>query len=129
MAMRSIEQERAAHAWKCAQEKVCNKEYVNLAKGLPALVMNSGLLQVMAYLEDKGKDHHQALGAHLRGWLAERFKIESDFKPFMEKLMGFDSQRFQNVTEEAFAWLKWLRLMAAAQVKGDGQPNPPAGRN
>ncbi len=126
--MRSIEQERAEHAWKCALDTKVNKEYVNLAKGLPALVMNSGLLQVMAFLEDKGKEHHKLLGSHLRGWLAGRFKIESDFAPFMAKAMQFDSPRFQALTEEAFAWLKWLRLMAAAHAKTGEGKNEPAGR-
>lgn len=36
----TLDQRRAADAWRCAQGK--GKDYANLAKGLPALIMNSG---------------------------------------------------------------------------------------
>ena len=48
----SLEQQRAADAWKQSKHK--GKDYVNLAKGLSALIMNSGLMQVLAFLHEKG---------------------------------------------------------------------------
>ena len=45
------EQLRAQDAWeKCADY---SKEHVNIAKGLPALIMNSGLMQVLAFCQEK----------------------------------------------------------------------------
>ena len=48
----TLEQQRAQDAWKKADEGIGRhgKDYVNDAKGLPALIMNSGLMQVMAFL-------------------------------------------------------------------------------
>ncbi len=112
----TLEQKRAAHAWKCAQG--CTKEYVNRAKALPALIMNSGLMQVLAFCHEKGGTHEQ-VAIHLRSWLREQFgnKITSDaFEGVMLVLQREDTQFYQQVNAEAFAWLRWLRQMAAASA-------------
>lgn len=117
--MPTLEQQRARHAWE--KSEGCSKDYMNLAKGLPALVMNSGLMQVMAFLHEKGqKDsqrHCRILGDHLRQWLSSRFTwLPDGFDNFMEAMMQTDSIRYQEVTTEAFAWLRWMRQMAAARI-------------
>lgn len=114
----TLDQRRAADAWRCAQNQ--NKEYANLAKGLPALIMNSGLLQVMAFLQEKGsKDtkqrHCSLLGGHMRAWLRSQWKdVPEDFPGFMLALMKANSSKFQAITAESLAWLRWLRQLAAA---------------
>ena len=62
----TLEQQRALDAWeKCAAYK---KEHVNIAKGLPALIMNSGLMQVLAFCH--GKDGaNEDVAKHLRALL------------------------------------------------------------
>jgi CRISPR-associated protein Cmr5 len=115
----TLDQQRAADAWRCAQINQQEK-YANLAKGLPALIMNSGLLQVIAFLEEKGHDEKQrhcaALGNDLRAWLHGRFPndVPPQFGGFMEALMKADSRKFQEITAESLAWLRWLRQLAAA---------------
>ena len=111
----TLEQQRAKHAWN--KSEGCSKEYMNLAKGLPALIMNSGLMQVMAFLHQKS-DVHKTLAGHLREWLHERFSdVPIDFSGCMEHLLAAGSRDYQAITTEAFAWLKWLRQMAAARHK------------
>jgi len=113
----TMEQKRAAHAWKCAEEGLAlhGKDYVSDAKGLPALIMNSGLMQVMAFAHDKG-GRHETLAQHLRDWLAQQCATPKPFEEFMEHLFRMeDVRRFQAITTEAFAWLRWLRQMAAAR--------------
>ncbi|CUB07992.1 type III-B CRISPR module-associated protein Cmr5 [Tepidiphilus thermophilus] len=117
--MATLEQLRAQDAWTKAADGIARhgKDYVNDAKGLPALIMNSGLMQVMAYLEDKGGRHH-TLAQHLRLWLQGRFRQQitnADFEPFMQALMHATPADYQAITAEAFAWLRWLRQMAAAR--------------
>ncbi len=117
----TMEQRRAAHAWDKARQGVQAhpKEYANSAKGLPALIMNSGLMQVMAFLQGKG-GRHEMLGQHLRDWLhISSHGTPTDFEPFMQHLMKAEPRDFQAITTEAFAWLKWLRQMAPALQKGD----------
>lgn len=113
-----MEQRRAQDAWeKCADYE---QAHVNIAKGLPALIMNSGLMQVLAFANSK-KDEHELVASQLRRWLCQCFSgilPRSDFKSFMESLMKASPQDYQAVNAEAFAWLKWLRLMAAARKGG-----------
>jgi CRISPR-associated protein Cmr5 len=110
----TLEQRRAADAWRCAQDQGEDEDYANLAKGLPVLIMNSGLLQVMAFLNEKGA-HCALLGGHLRSWLHNRYHdVPEAFPGFMTALMEADSHKFQAVTTEALSWLRWLRQLAAA---------------
>lgn len=112
----TLEQKRAQDAWQCCEG--CDESYANLAKALPALIMNSGLMQVMAFLQGKD-DTHKKLASHLRNWLHGQFPdFPSGFTGFMEGLLKAKSHSYQAVTAEAFAWLKWLRQMAAARQKG-----------
>lgn len=113
----TLEQQRARHAWERSKSKGCSKEYVNLAKGLPALIMNSGLMQVMAFLEQKGH-YHALLAKDLRCWLIQCKKLSkecSEFTPFMNELLKAEPRQFQEITTEAMAWLRWMRQMAAAR--------------
>lgn len=121
MPVQTLEQRRAQDAWKKAGEGIARhgKDYVNDAKGLPALIMNSGLMQVMAYMHGKG-GRHEALAQHLRDWLGGQCGTPADFDGFMDHLFKMrDARRFQAITAEAFAWLKWLRQMAAARKGGE----------
>lgn len=115
----TLEQLRAKDAWNQSQGR--GKEYTSLAKGLPALIMNSGLLQVMAFLHEKGskssQTHCKVLGEHLRAWLKGRFPQQipsADFAAFMTALMNAQPATYQQITAEAYAWLRWVRQMAAA---------------
>jgi CRISPR-associated protein Cmr5 len=120
----TLEQQRAHDAWKCCE--AYTKEHVNLAKGLPALIMSSGLMQVLAFLHEKGQKpsqrHCEDVATHLRTWLCGRFPSVingAEFAPFMQGLMNAGARDFQAITAEAFAWLRWLRQMAAARKGGN----------
>lgn len=121
--MITLEQQRAKDAWEKSHQY--QKEHSDVAKSLPALIMNSGLMQTLAFCHEKGsKDHYQHyddVAKALRQWLCGRFPRllhHEDFTGFMQDLMGAEPQDFQAITAEAFAWLRWLRQMAAARVGG-----------
>lgn len=53
-AMMTLEQRRSATAWRFAQEGVARSDqYKDLAKAAPALIMNNGLLQTLAFLRTR----------------------------------------------------------------------------
>jgi CRISPR-associated protein Cmr5 len=119
MTMPTLEQQRAQNAWTCAERYT--QEHVNLAKGLPALIMNSGLMQVLAFCHEKG-GAYEVVAQQLRAWLNKRFNgVERDpgFDIFMQGLLNAAPRDYQMITAEAFAWLKWLRQMASARKGGD----------
>lgn len=115
----TLEQRRAQDAWnQCSDYK---KEHVNIAKGLPALIMNSGLMQVLAFCHEKGNTNEQ-VATDLRTWLSHRFAHvtpRAAFEDFMQSLLKANPADYQAITAEAFAWLRWMRQMSAARVKQD----------
>ena len=84
----SIEQQRAKFAWERVQG--CNKKYMNLAKAAPALIMNNGLMQALAFYQAKGEAHHLTLNRHLCEWLRQRGIVQqADFANAMMALWLF----------------------------------------
>lgn len=109
----SLEQQRAKFAWERVQG--CNKKYMNLTKAAPALIMNNGLMQAMAFYQSKGEPHHQALNRHLHEWLHQRGIIQqADFTGVMQSLYQADPTIFRRATEESLELLRWIRQFAAA---------------
>jgi CRISPR-associated protein Cmr5 len=122
--MATLEQQRAQDAWNRCERYT--KDHVNFAKGLPALIMNSGLMQVLAFCQEKGKRESQRynedVARDLRSWLQGRFPRliqNANFEPFMQSLMNAKPGDYQAITSEAFAWLRWMRQMAAARKGGE----------
>ncbi len=117
--MATTEQKRAQDAWERCKDY--HKAEVDATKGLPALIMNSGLMQVLAFCHQK-QDANERVASDLRQWLAERFpeifRGSYDFNPFMQALMNARPAEYQAITTEALAWLRWLRQMAAARKGG-----------
>ncbi|EQD76963.1 CRISPR-associated protein [mine drainage metagenome] len=132
----NLDQKRARFAWEKVQQ-VKMGEYTKLAKSTPALIMQSGLMPVLAFLNDKGKDkthhHHKELLDHLCEWLHknEQFKERirgSSFAAVMTALLGDESRDaaeharfYQQATGETLALLRWIRQFAAAtNSEGEG---------
>lgn len=115
----TLEQKRAQNAWDASG--TYTDRHMKFAKGLPALIMNSGLMQVLAFCYEKGGENEKVAG-DLRAWLAERFPTtfnrSTEFPAFMQALMkNTPPATYQAINAEAFAWLKWLRQMSTARVK------------
>lgn len=114
----TLEQRRSEAAWHYAQEGVAfSTQYKDLAKAAPALIMNNGLMQTLAFYADKDKDHHKVLSRQLRQWIMFRAggaDKDPGFLPFMEVILKADSASYRQATEEALLLLRWIRQFAAA---------------
>jgi CRISPR-associated protein Cmr5 len=114
----TLEQRRSQAAWSYAQEGVARSDqYKDLAKAAPALIMNNGLMQTLAFYEDKNKPHHQALASQLRRWImlhAGGADTDPGFQNFMSIMLKADSSSYRQATEEALLLLRWIRQFAAA---------------
>lgn len=114
----TLEQRRSEAAWRFAQEGVAlSEQYKDLAKAAPALIMNNGLMQTLAFYADKDKPHHRALASHLRRWIMVRAggaDKDPGFQNFMEIMLKADSSSYRQATEEALLLLRWIRQFAAA---------------
>jgi CRISPR-associated protein Cmr5 len=121
----SLDQQRAAYAWQCVQH--IPKDYDKLAKAAPALIMNNGLMQMLAFYQDKGKtnegvmDRYHTLNAHLMRWLGRQFNDNEfpseqkvSFDTVLPALYNAKPELFRRATEETLALLRWIRQFAAA---------------
>lgn len=127
----TLEQLRASFAWAVSAQgiQMASDKYTKLAKGTPALIMNSGLMQTLAFLKDKNEAQHQQLLAHLLQWLSRRLDGEATlhaqhpfpqgrdpaFDAMMQALFHARPQQFQRATHEAMMILRWIRQLASAR--------------
>jgi CRISPR-associated protein Cmr5 len=119
----TLDQQRAAFAWECASAGMDRargekerKEYKVLAKGAPALIMNSGLMPTLAFYAHKGSSAGLLL-EHLLAGLSLRLKPNPQprsFSEFMRHLQGSESQLYLRYTDEALEILKWIRQFVDA---------------
>ena len=123
MSKMTLEQKRSQAAWAMAKDglALAAGEYTNLAKAAPALIMNNGLMQTLAFYEDKGKANHKALAGHLRRWIMVRANgVDKDpgFSSLMDELLKANSANYRHYTEESLLLLRWIRQFAAALNQG-----------
>lgn len=129
----TLEQKRAAYAWECSRlaKERRMAQYPDLAKSVPTLIMNAGLMQTLAFLQGKGKDHHLQLLGDLIRWLgkpeqlggqrvsADRdvsrtFPVEklSTYAGVMPALHQADADFYRRASAETIALLRWIRHLA-----------------
>lgn len=127
----TLDQQRAKYAWEKAEEAAQHRiieEYTNLAKSVASLIMNSGLMQTLAFLQAKKDDQHEVLKAHLCKWLGrtlggtkvtetDTFPHEqaADFQHVMTALYNSKSDLYMRATSETMALLRWVRQLADAR--------------
>lgn len=119
----TLDQQRAALAWGYAKASMqqYGKDYKNLAKGAPALIMNSGLMPTLAFYNGKGGAHRQLLDDLIRG-LSQRLAGQDLkagqggllFPKFMEILQRSESHEYLRYSDEALELLKWMRQFVDA---------------
>lgn len=125
----TLDQQRAALAWQYATAGMAQhgKEYKGLAKGAPALIMNSGLMPTLAFYSGKGKAAQHLLDDLIRG-LSQRLagqKLNAGqggqlFPRFMEMLQTGESRDYLRYTDESLELLKWIRQFVDA-VEHNGE--------
>lgn len=133
----TLDQQRAALAWQYASDGMRlpdkeSKAYKSLAKGAPALIMNSGLMPTLAFYKAKGSDKHGNLEAnssaasllqHLLAGMSERLKPSpqpKDFGAFMGHLQNMQSSAYLRYTDETLELLKWIRQFVDAVEQKQG---------
>jgi len=118
----TLQQKRAAHAWKCI-EKVqagIQKKYGSLVRGLPALIQSDGLGQMLAFLKakdkNKGNTEHIEAYSNISNWISIEFGITyKQDETLLEWLLTQETPMYRRVTAEALAYLNWLKRFAEAK--------------
>jgi CRISPR-associated protein Cmr5 len=127
----SLDQHRAQYAWEKAEEAAQHHiiaEYTNLSKSVASLIMNSGLMQTLAFLQSKKEHQHEMLLMHLTKWLGrilggtpvkdgEWFppELAAEFQLVLTALYNSRSDLYMRATSETMALLRWIRQFADAR--------------
>lgn len=134
MTYQTLDQRRAAFAWGAvtAANKASFefKEFKNLAKGAPALIMGNGLMPALAFYESRGKLPATSLNNAICAWLVQRYVSDAAMKPLpkrygelMERLLVAPSSFYMAATDETLSMLRWLRQFADATESVTASPS------
>lgn len=120
----SKEQERAKMAWELASA-VPNHlidDYASIVKSAPVMILTNGLGQALAFIISKSKSkEYSLLYDHLNKWLAGNVvwtQNEDISNDLIERVIHEKSQGYRMATEEALAFLAWIKRFATALAKG-----------
>ena len=120
----SKEQERAKMAWELANA-VPNHlidNYASVVKSAPVMILTNGLGQALAFIISKSKSkEYRLLYDHLNKWLSGNVvwtQSEDISNDLIERVIHEKSQGYRMATEEALAFLAWVKRFATALEKG-----------
>ncbi|MDW8345843.1 MAG: type III-B CRISPR module-associated protein Cmr5 [Bacteroidia bacterium] len=115
--MKSIAQERAVYAWKCAVKNKDNKEYASLVRKVPMYIKTNGLLNTLAFLYSKGEREKQVL-KEITEWLTNKdfglidrsaLKNPNSDTSLIEYLLHAEPHTVIACTAEILNLFTWLR--------------------
>lgn len=123
--MADLDQDRAAFAWQrvelAKRDMPAGKysDYKNLAKGAPAMIMNNGLMQTLAFFHSKvkGKPQYNLLSNDLLAWLERQCSMPRDYAALMGGLFVLESANYRHATDECMQLLRWLRQFADTEAE------------
>ncbi len=122
---RTIEQDRAKYALEQVTGFAGDKtKYATLVKRLPAMILNNGLGQAIAFLlaDDKGekKEPSWMLYAQLQTWLFSKC-IACTGSDLITCLMNGDRKQYMHAQHETLKLLTWMKKFAEADLpKAEG---------
>ncbi len=111
----TLEQKRANFALKKINLQPTNEEYGQYIKKLPAMIINNGLGQAMAFLlakvKDKDKNNSPSwiLYSDLQEWI--------DTDSLINFLMENDRSKYIHAQEEILKLLSWMSKFADAYIQ------------
>jgi CRISPR-associated protein Cmr5 len=118
----TLEQARAKHAWEAIQEakRIAgnnSSEYGSLVRRASALIRTNGLGQTLAFYAAKGKGPHQWLKECISQWVLSQVSPGGQSQDLLDWIMSqATSTQYRWATQEALAYLRWLRRFAEAEL-------------
>lgn len=120
----TIEQERAAAAWKAINQidesssEDLKKKYASWVRSAPADIMVSGLGQSLAFMLAKGKRNPSEaptkLYTHLSDWTTRQMGWIQPDADLLAELIKHSSDVYRRAAVETLAYLVWLKRFAEA---------------
>ncbi len=119
--IKTIEQERAAHALQHIERIKDNKDFVPLANGFATMIHTNGLGQAIAFIKGKKDSQYQEMANILSDWLCGKGRPFENFPPekILDAITESDMQTYLQAQAEAMAYLLWVKKFAKALIGED----------
>lgn len=106
-----------------AQEKELSvkREFRSLARSLPSKIQVNGFAATSAFLHSKAgnKNACESMEEMIDEWTAMRFKEPENNDPFIERVVGMDSNTYRLYTNEVMNLCLWIKRFAEGLIAGD----------
>jgi len=94
-------------------------DFKPLTAGLPAMILQNGFGQTLAFLLAKGSDKHKAAFVIIAQWLVDREILVADRQSaILKQLSGMSQEKYLHAQRETLAMLEWLKRYANAALFG-----------
>lgn len=114
----TLGQQRAAYCLEKLQGLTCDRdEFKKLSAGLPAMILQNGFGQTLAFLQAKGQGKHLAAFQIMAGWLVDRQCLTAD-RPagILTQVSRMEQRSYLYAQKETLAMLEWLKRYANAAL-------------
>jgi len=100
------------------KDEKAKKDFKSFSAGAPAMILQNGFGQTLAFWLAKGSDKHTALFRTVKRWLTEenKFLTKKGDADFMEELHSIDQSKYLVAQNEALALLEWIKRFANAEL-------------
>jgi CRISPR-associated protein Cmr5 len=119
--MKMIAQERAKYALEKVLSITCDKkEFKSFSAGAPAMILQNGFGQSLAFWLAKGKDKHIELFGMVTDWLKKNdekcFGGCNHPKDYLQKISEMEQADYLRNQSESLALLEWVKRYANADL-------------
>ncbi|HEU18283.1 MAG TPA: type III-B CRISPR module-associated protein Cmr5 [Deltaproteobacteria bacterium] len=121
--MRTMAQKRAEYALTeilAAKNNVDKEKLKPFSAGAPAMILQNGFGQTLAFWLAKGKPEHVALFDILTRWFKQtdlkNFGECKQAKDYIQKLSTMEQRQYLSAQNEALALLEWVKRFANADL-------------
>lgn len=98
------------------------EDFKSFTAGLPALILQNGFGQALAFLKAKAKnngpDKHQEAFSIIVSWLVDRgiLSAGNNDADYLKQLSNMDQKQYLRAQKETLAMLEWLKRYANAEL-------------
>jgi len=119
--MQTLSQKRAAKALellldignRTKNDEKQRKDFQQMSKSIPPMILQNGLGQTIAFLKAKGEDKHNRMYDVLNLWLKSLGLIQADI---LRELNEMSSNNYLIIQTESLRFLEWVKRYANAEI-------------
>jgi CRISPR-associated protein Cmr5 len=117
---RTLGQQRAEFCLEQLEHLQCQREeFKNFSAGLPAMILQNGFGQALAFLAAKssGRDKHSSAFSIIASWLHRQNLIQSvETVEVLKEVSSMPQDKYLHAQKETLAMLEWLKRYANAEL-------------